>query len=192
MNQLSGRSIAALISLMTVGCGGGDVAGEARDRQPAEAEEASRREALARPPAPVDVVIPQTNPRRGRILFITNGCVICHQVNGVGGTAAPPLDRPASQAKVDPLAFSARMWRGAAAMTALQSIELGYVIALEGQDIADIAAFAASSEERTLLTLQSVPSAMQDWFLDTPYWRSKDWSEYKSRGERIPLEPEAE
>jgi hypothetical protein len=70
----------------------------------------------------------------------------------------------------------------------LQSIELGYVIDLDGQDIADLAAFAVSGEERALLTIDSVPAAMRDWFLNTPYWRTEEWSEYLRRGERIPLD----
>ena len=145
-------------------------------------------EALSRPPAPVEMVVPAADPRRGRILFISNGCVICHQVNGVGGAAAPALDMPGSSGRVDPVEFSARMWRGASAMSALQSIELGYVIELNGQDIADIAAFTASPAERALLTLDSVPVEMRDWFLDMPYWRTDEWSEYEERGERIPFD----
>jgi len=178
----------AVLLLVLAGCAGEQNSSEAISHQ--EDIEAARREALSKPPAPIQVVMPEVNPRRGRILFITTGCVICHQVNDVGGTAAPQLDRPLSQASVDPLAFSARMWRGASAMSALQSIELGYVIELDGQDIADLAAFAASSEERLLLTLDSVPAAMQDWFLNSPYWRTDGWSEYRKRGERIPLEQE--
>ncbi|WP_411816070.1 c-type cytochrome [Hyphococcus sp. DH-69] len=147
-----------------------------------------RLEALSKPPAQIDVELPEVNPRRGRILFITKGCVICHQINDVGGTAAPQLDRPANQSSVNPIEFSARMWRGAGAMISLQSVELGYVIELDGQDIADLAAFAASNEERLFLTLESIPVSMQEWFLNTPYWRSDDWSEYKERGDRIPLE----
>lgn len=144
------------------------------------------REALARPPAPVNVETPEANARRGRIQFITRGCVICHQVNGVGGEAAPDLSAETAPESVNPLDFSARMWRGAPAMTALQAIELGYVIELEAQDIADLAAFVASPEEQKLLTLESTPEDMRDWFLDEPHWRSDDWSEYIKRGERIP------
>ena len=87
---------------------------------------------------------------------------------------------------VNPLDFSARMWRGAPAMTALQAVELGYVIALDAQDIADLAAFAASPDEQRLLTLESTPEGMREWFLDVPHWRSDDWTEYLQRGERIP------
>lgn len=71
-------------------------------------------------------------------------------------------------------------------MTALQAIELGYVIDLDAQDIADLAAFAASPDEQKLLSLDSVPADMRDWFIDVPHWRSDEWTEYLQRGERIP------
>ena len=149
------------------------------------------RAALAAPPAAFEVELPQMNARRGRILYVTNGCVICHQVNGVGGRAAPDLSAPSgaggtAPATVNPLDFSARIWRGAPAMTALQAIELGYVINLDAQDLADLAAFAASPQEQELLTLSSTPEGMRDWFLDEPHWRSDDWTSYLQRGERIP------
>ena len=128
---------------------------------------------LARPPAPIELAVPEANARRGRILFISNGCVICHQVNGVGGTAAPALDRDGNDSMADPLAFSAAMWRGARAMTALQMMQRGYVIQLDGQDIADLAAFTASAEERSLLTESAITPAMRSWFL-TEAHRTED------------------
>lgn len=146
----------------------------------------SEQEALAAPPAPIAAETPELNARRGRILFVAKGCVICHQVNGVGGEAAPELSAVDPATEINPLDFSARMWRGAPAMTALQTIELGYVIDLDAQDIADLAAFAASKDEQALLTLSSVGEGMRDWFLNEPHWRSGEWTEYLKRGDRIP------
>lgn len=141
--------------------------------------------AMSQPPATVPAEMQEMNARRGRILFTTLGCVICHQVNGVGGAAAARLDAfPGAVA--NPLEFSARIWRGAPAMTALQEIELGYVIELEAQDIADLAAFAASPEEQALLTYDSVPEPLRDWFINTPYWKGGDWSEFRGNGGRYP------
>lgn len=145
------------------------------------------RTGLAEAPAPIDVTVPDPNPRRGRILFITNGCVICHQVNAVGGSAGPTLDENLEGRTLNSLDFSARMWRGARAMTALQSLELGYVIELEGEDIADLAAFVSSPDERALLTLDSVSIEMRDWFINEPYWIDENWDEYKDLGVEIPL-----
>lgn len=142
--------------------------------------------ALSQPPTPVFAPTPELNARRGRILFISNGCVICHQVNGVGGRAAPDLGADAASDLVDPLAFSARMWRGARAMSELQTIELGYVIDLSAQDIADLAAFAASPDEQKLLSLDSVGEAMRSWFIDERYWSTGQWDKYRERGSKIP------
>lgn len=143
-------------------------------------------EAKSQPPTKVEVEFPGFNPRRGRILFTTKGCVICHQVNGIGGTVAPALDAPKGDIKLNPLAFAGRMWRGAPAMTALQEQELGYVIDLDGKDIADLSAFVANPEEQSLLTLESVPEPLRDWFIDADLWKDDEWTEYKSRGTRIP------
>lgn len=143
-------------------------------------------QALAEPPVALSVETPEPNARRGRILFVTRACVICHEVNGVGGRAAPSLQARPSQTSVNPLAFSARMWDGAVAMAALQSAELGYVIDLDAQDIADLAAFASSSDEQKLLTLESVPADLRDWFINERYWENEDWADYLARGGRIP------
>lgn len=171
--------------------------GCSKEKAPAEADGAAVLEAevytptevesgLAVAPAPVAVATPELNARRGRILFITNGCVICHQVNGVGGKAAPDLTAQGPATAVNPLEFSARIWQGAPAMTALQAVELGYVINLDAQDLADLAAFAASPDEQKLLTLESVGEEMRGWFLDEPHWKSGDWTDYLRRGERLP------
>ncbi len=175
--------LAAILAVAAAACGG-------RPDAPASLDESFdppvREAALSEPPVPVATATPTMNARRGRILFIANGCVICHQVNGVGGKAAPDLSAAAAATLVNPLGFSARMWRGAPAMTALQAIELGYVIELDAQDIADLAAFAASVDEQRLLTLASVGAEMRTWFLDEPHWKSGEWNEYLKRGEQIP------
>jgi mono/diheme cytochrome c family protein len=155
--------------------------------QPEAAYRASEAEQkLAAPPATLAVDWPEPNARRGRIMFVTRACVICHEVNGVGGKAAPSLNAPPSRTHFNPLEFSARMWRGAQAMAALQSIELGYVIDLDGEDIADLAAFASSPEEQKLLTIESVPAPLRDWFIDERYWEQEDWADYFKRGSRLP------
>ena len=142
---------------------------------------------LARPPEPIALETPEANARRGRILFITNGCIICHQINGIGGSAAPHLDIAREDRKVDPLEFSGRMWTGAAAMATLQARELGYVIELDGQDIADLAAFAASPEERALLTEASITDEMRGWFLTNSVWTEGVWDDYPDSAEEYPF-----
>ncbi|MEO0399120.1 MAG: c-type cytochrome [Pseudomonadota bacterium] len=142
--------------------------------------------ALSQPPISMAAAQYEVNPRRGRILFVTKGCVLCHAANDVGGRAAPPFYPPTADAggtAVDPLAFSSRMWSGAAAMVSLQRLELGYQVQLDGQDIADLAAFAASPDEQKLVTLESLPVGFENWFVDARFWDNEEWGEYLERGE---------
>jgi mono/diheme cytochrome c family protein len=85
---------------------------------------------------------------RGRTLFVSKGCVVCHAINEVGGTRAPPLDPEAASGDVDALDFVARMWRGAEAMIFMQQQELGVQIDFTGQELADIIAFVQDPSER--------------------------------------------
>lgn len=132
---------------------------------------------------------------QGRALFVEKGCVICHSVNGVGGKAAPPLDTADDFVQPDALEFAARMWRGAPAMVEFQSLELGYVIDLSGDDIADLAAFAASRAEQKQLLDSAIPEPMRNSLLDERYWETEDWSEFMANGQEgygDPQPPEGE
>ncbi len=183
---------AAALGLITVSCGSGDettsVGADAMVEIPEEEVFDVHPESvgLTQAPTPVQAVMPDMNARRGRILFALKGCVICHQVNGIGGRAAPDLTAFKAAEAINPLVFSSRMWRGASAMTQLQSIELGYTIELDAQDIADLAAFAASPDEQALFTLAAVGQEMQTWFLDDRFWITGNWEEYAKRGSKIP------
>ena len=112
------------------------------------------------------VVVPLPDAERGRFLFVSKACVVCHSVNGVGGTAGPALDATGEGTTIEPLEFAARMWRGAAAMTVLQSTELGYQIDMTGAEIADLAAFAASPSVQATFSERDIPEVMQGWTLD--------------------------
>jgi mono/diheme cytochrome c family protein len=116
-----------------------------------------------------NIVIPVPDAQRGRVLFTSKGCVICHSVNGVGGKAGPALDAPAEGAVIDPLDFAARMWRGSMAMAILQSSELGYQIDLTGAEIADLAAFAATLSEQATFSEADIPEIMRGWTMDEPF-----------------------
>ena len=122
-------------------------------------------------------------PAKGRLLFVEKGCVICHAANGVGGKAAPALDAADDFTRSDPLEFAARMWRGAPAMVEFQSVELGYVIDLSADDIAQIATFAASREEQKLLKDEDIPAPMRESILDERYWETEDWSDFMANGQ---------
>lgn len=121
---------------------------------------------------------------QGRVLYVEKGCVLCHSVNGVGGKAAPVMDAQIGAPPVDPLDFAARMWAGAPAMIELQSMELGYTISLTGDDIANLAAFAADREEQKLLTADQIPEPMRGSLLDERFWEVEDWDEFLRSGQQ--------
>lgn len=126
--------------------------------------------AAAGPTAPIGsaMSLPIPDAARGRTLFVSKGCVVCHAVNGVGGAAAPALDATEPAGVFDPLDFAARMWKGAWAMSALQEMEFGYVIELTGQDIADLAAFAEHHALQSEFSEDDIPETIRGWTLDAP------------------------
>lgn len=107
------------------------------------------------------LMMPEMDAERGRKLFASKGCVVCHSVNGVGGPAAP-LDAATMSLPMNPFEFAARMWRGAEAMVALQRDELGEPISLTGQELADIIAFVHDAEEQKKFTEADIPHEMED------------------------------
>lgn len=102
--------------------------------------------------------MPSMNQARGRILFASKGCVICHSVNGIGGDRAPNLDAHAMPADMNPFEFAAKMWRGAAAMIAMQEEAFGGQIAFTGNELADLVAFAHSDEEQHKFSKADIPA----------------------------------
>lgn len=115
------------------------------------------------------LVLPLVDPARGRVLFVTKGCVLCHAVNGVGGKAAPALDVLEEEHQIDPFAFMARMWRGANVMIKLQKDELGYQIEFEGDELAALIGFAYDAREQAKFTIDQVPQSLRDAFVDEPF-----------------------
>lgn len=135
---------------------------------PAAAQDAAAAPAAGR----ARLLLPYPDAGHGRFLFVSKGCVICHAVNGVGGKAGPALDAPETSgppAPVDPLDFAARMWRGAAAMAVLQSMEFGYQVEMTGDEIADLAAFAGSRRAQEGFSDADIPEMMQGWTLDESF-----------------------
>jgi cytochrome c len=103
------------------------------------------------------IIVQTADPARGRKLFVSKGCVLCHAINDVGGTTAPPLDAEAMSAPLDPLEFVARMWRGAEAMIFMQQQELGEQIEFSAQELADIIAFVNAPEEQRRFAEDDIP-----------------------------------
>jgi cytochrome c len=108
-----------------------------------------------RRPAELTVTMPPMDAANGRLLFATKGCVICHEVNGVGGQRgkAPPLDATRMPIEPDPFVFAARMWRGAKQMIALQEEDLGYRIQITPEELADLFAFIHDEGEQKMFAL---------------------------------------
>ena len=113
------------------------------------------------------LTMPEMDAERGRKLFASKGCVVCHSVNGVGGPAVP-LDADGMTLPMNPFEFAARMWRGAEAMVALQRDELGEPITLTGQELADIIAFVHDAEEQKKFSESDIPHQIEEIMEDAP------------------------
>jgi mono/diheme cytochrome c family protein len=107
------------------------------------------------------MVFPLVNAERGRKLFAAKGCVICHEINRIGGRIGPPLDASASPVLVNPFEFAARMLRGAEAMIALQKRDLGYQIELNGDELADIIGFTLDKSQQRQFSESDIPAAIR-------------------------------
>lgn len=114
----------------------------------------------------VGLVVPEMDAARGRELFVETGCVVCHSVNGVGGDIGPSLNADDMPSPMNAFEFAARMWRGAEAMTIMQQDMLGGVIALSGQDLADLVAFAHDRQEQQKLTENQLPERFRNMLDD--------------------------
>lgn len=106
--------------------------------------------------------MPQMDPARGRTLFASKGCVVCHSINGIGGADATPLDAATMPRLMNPFEFTAKMWRGAEAMIYLQREELGEQIEFTGDELADIIAFVHHHDEQKKFSEADVPPRMRD------------------------------
>ncbi|HXV24473.1 MAG TPA: c-type cytochrome [Alphaproteobacteria bacterium] len=108
------------------------------------------------------LMMPVMNAANGRRLFAAKGCVVCHSVNGIGGTDATPLDVSTMQPMMNPFEFSARMWLGAEAMIYMQREELGEQIEFTGQELADIIAFTHHPEEQKQFSEADIPANIKE------------------------------
>ena len=108
-------------------------------------------------PGMANLMMPMMNSARGRKLFASKGCVACHMINGVGGEDAPPLDAHTMQPMMNPFEFAAKMWRGAAAMIAVQEEAMGGQILFTGEELADIIAFVHDHDEQHKFSEADIP-----------------------------------
>ena len=87
------------------------------------------------------LVLPKMDSQRGKVLFASKGCVVCHSINGVGGTNAAALDASTMDPAMNPFEFFARMWLGAEPMIAMQAERMGQQMELTAEELGDIVAF---------------------------------------------------
>ncbi len=108
------------------------------------------------------MLLPFMNPAKGRKLYASKGCVVCHAINGVGGQDAPPLDAATMPSIMDPFDFAAKMWRGAGTMITLQEDELGEQIDFTGEELANIIAFVHSASEQKKFSKADIPERIAE------------------------------
>jgi len=108
------------------------------------------------------LIFSSMNATNGRFLFSSKACVVCHSVNGIGGEDAPMLDAEFMDQPMNPFDFGAKMWRGAEAMMIIQREELGNVIQISGQELADITAFVHDRQEQEKLSTADIPEDIQE------------------------------
>jgi mono/diheme cytochrome c family protein len=101
------------------------------------------------------------NSARGKQLFVNKGCVICHSVNNAGGDVGPPLDIDPSNETIDVFGFAARMWKGAEEMVALQVMEVGFPIELNGQELAHLAHFLHDHDAQMTFSDEDIPAIVR-------------------------------
>ena len=106
-------------------------------------------------------LLPYVDPVRGRKLFASKGCVVCHSINGIGGEDAPSLVPESMSSVMNPFEFAARMWRGAGTMISMQEDELGEQIEFTGNELADIIAFVHTREEQKKFSESDIPARIK-------------------------------
>jgi len=144
------------ISLGTTGLIAG-VKGHDKDKKPV-AEKTKPAAATEPEKSAVEgMLLPFMSPAKGRKLFASKGCVLCHSINGVGGKDASALDASTMGTVMNPFEFAAKMWRGAATMIAVQEEELGEQIEFSGEELANIIAFVHSAEEQKKFSEADIP-----------------------------------
>lgn len=105
------------------------------------------------------LIMPTMDPIKGKALFASTGCVVCHAVNGVGGTDAPPIDASTMKREMSPFDFVAKMWNHSPGMIAMQENELGGQITFDdGQQIADIIAFLHDADVQKTFSEDDIPA----------------------------------
>lgn len=112
--------------------------------------------------ATLGLALPKSDPRNGRLLYVSKGCVACHAINGVGGQDAAPLDAETMDAAGNPYEFFARMWLGTKPMIAMQEERMGQQVDLSAEELGDIVAFIHDAAMQKTFSNQEIPNSIED------------------------------
>ena len=105
------------------------------------------------------LILPPMNPVEGKKLFASKGCVVCHAINGIGGTDAPDISASTMAPEMNPFDFVAKMWNHSQGMVAMQEDELGGQITFKnGQELADIIAFLHDAAVQKTFSENDIPA----------------------------------
>jgi cytochrome c551/c552 len=105
----------------------------------------------------IGLVVPTMDSQNGAQAYMSKGCIVCHAVNGVGGEVGPSFDAADMAQPMNAFEFAARMWRGAPAMAQMQEDLFGELIAMSGQELADIIAFVHDQEVQAGISAADIP-----------------------------------
>lgn len=95
----------------------------------------------------IDYFDARTDPERGRRLFSTKRCVVCHQVEGVGGVVGPDLDYLVRYSS--PIFVAAALWNHGPSMAErMRSLGVGRPT-FTGDELADLISYLETHSERT-------------------------------------------
>ncbi|MCF6320243.1 MAG: c-type cytochrome [Rhizobiaceae bacterium] len=114
------------------------------------------------------LAIPAFDPVKGRELFASKGCVVCHSINGIGGEDAPEFSAELMKKPMNAFDFAAGMWRGAGAMIAMQEDEMGGQIEISGDDLANIIAFVHDEKEQKKFSKADIPHEIDELMHGNP------------------------
>ncbi|MGR3417955.1 c-type cytochrome [Paracoccus sp. (in: a-proteobacteria)] len=103
------------------------------------------------------LAMPEMDAAKGRLLFGSKGCVVCHSINGIGGEDARAFGAEYMDDPMNPFDFAAAMWRGAEPMVMMQQEELGGQIELTGDELASIIAFVHDADEQKKFSDRDIP-----------------------------------
>lgn len=112
-------------------------------------------------PVSSGLVLPRMDSKRGRELFVSKGCVVCHAINGVGGEDAAPLDASTMDPAMNPFEFFARMWQGTKPMIAMQENRMEQQVELTAEELADIVAFIHDGAMQKSFSKTEIPKNIE-------------------------------